>query len=444
MKKQFFILLILSALLPSVIAFNCNSLSGGDFYVCNNIQSTSLTSYEKDLLVADIFNKNKTSPNFDFVYSWNTKLSIPGPSDGKYSSSGTIRNAWVDIVSLMPSIIENDTLYASDKGKLLTAFGYQSGSLPSGTEYRDCKTYYSWNGQSSSLSIYLNNVKIGSDKITAYQVYNNPENLNFRAELTVNSGYRVDHYRYQYYRRIYSCRPYSTDYRTDTLRVVDSLDAKLYQNTISSSFKITDQYLNITKGVLSVSNYTNLVLSFNNSEFSNQKYVYSLNYTLPYYALTIKAERVDNFEYNNIRVDKNKENFTFNVRDASKCKIELFDHFNSRIVDCDMSFNETIFSIKTDKTNYYENDTVKVYIYPSNVLVNVSYGNNSRIARNYTEFTATLYQNKVYAQLNDNKVDWLINVNKTENTIILYNLGALSFVGYFFYKSVKVYLLSFL
>ena len=141
MKKQIF-LLALVMLLPSAIAFNCNSLSGGDFYVCNSIQNTNLTNYEKDLLISDIFNKNKTYPNFDFVYSWNTNLDISNPSNGKTYSSGTIKNAWIEIIALMPSIIENDILYSSNTGKLRTEYNYQY-VLPSGTEYGDCRTDYS-------------------------------------------------------------------------------------------------------------------------------------------------------------------------------------------------------------------------------------------------------------------------------------------------------------
>ena len=100
--KKYLILLILTALLPSVIAFNCDTLGGGDLYICKEIQSTSLTSYEKDLLISDIFNKNKTTPDFDFIYLWNTNLNIPNSPDGKTASSGTIRNAWAKIIFLTP------------------------------------------------------------------------------------------------------------------------------------------------------------------------------------------------------------------------------------------------------------------------------------------------------------------------------------------------------
>jgi hypothetical protein len=332
MKKQILVFMALALLLPSAIAFNCNSLSGGDLYLCNQIQNTNLSPAEKDLLISDLFNKNKTSPNFDFIYSWNSNLNIQSPSDNQYHSSGTIKNAWIDIVSLMPSILENNTLYASDKGKLMTAYNYQYGNLPSGTEWRDCNTRYSWEKKTANINVYLNNNWIGSEKIVAYQVYNNPDYLTFRAELNINAKYKIEHYRWKWVGKYQKCLYSSTEYRTDTLKISDSFSAKLYKSQLDSSFKITNKYFGVTKGVLSTNNFTKLSLNFNNSQYQNSKYVYSLSYALPYYVLTIKAEPAENTNLRNIHVDRNKNNFTFSVYDSSNCKIQLFDHFNSIVI----------------------------------------------------------------------------------------------------------------
>ena len=132
MRREFLALFVFALLLPSAIAFECNSLSGGDLQVCNYIKSTNLSQADQDLLISDIFNKDKITPNFDFVYQWNTNLNIPNSPDGNTYSSGTINSAWVKIISLMPSIIENNTLYSSNAGKLLTAYNYNY-QLPSGT-----------------------------------------------------------------------------------------------------------------------------------------------------------------------------------------------------------------------------------------------------------------------------------------------------------------------
>ena len=294
---------VLALLLPSAIAFNCNSLSGGDLQICNSIQNTNLSQTDKDLLIGDIFNKNKTTPNFDFVYSWNSNLNIQSPSNNQYYSSGIIQNAWIDIIALMPSILENNTLYAPSNGKLQTAYNFQYGSLPSGTEYRDCRTDYSWSSQTANLNVYLNGNTIGTSKISSYQAYNT-ENLSFKSELSITAKYQVVHYRYKYVNKRQVCRSSSTEYRTDSLQISDTLDAKLFKSQLVSSFKITSLYSNVTRGVLTANNFTNLILSFNNSKYIDSKYIYSLNYDLPYYVLTLRADRIENINQKNIFVEK--------------------------------------------------------------------------------------------------------------------------------------------
>lgn len=453
MKKQIFILLAIAVLLPSAVAFNCNSLSGGDFHVCNSIQETNLSHADKDLLISDIFNKNKTSPNFDFIYSWNTNLKIKNSPDSRVYSSGTINNAWIKIIALMPSIIVNDTLYSTNNGKLLTAYNSQA-TLPSGTEYGDCRTNYYSLTKRDTLNIYLNNNLIGNNKLSSFYINSNPDNLNFIARLNIQTNYYVDHYKRKRHcddwdddgnciSHYYSCDFYYTEYRTDTLQLSDTLNSKLYKNQLGSSFKITDKYYNITKGILEAENFTNLILSFNNSIYQNTQYIYSLNYTPPYYVLTLRADKVEYTNFNNIHVDKINNQFYFNVKDTSNCKIELSDFFSSVDKSCDLTFNQTNFSISTDKTNYYENDTIKVYVSPSNINVKLTYNNQPKLVRNYTEFKAVLYENKISSELNDNKVELLVNVNKREDFEMIYNLGVLSFFGFFFYRAAKVYYLNF-
>jgi hypothetical protein len=453
MGKQIFILLAVAMLLPSAIAFNCNSLSGGDLQVCNSIQDTNLSKADKDLLIADIFNPNKTTPNFDFVYQWNTNLNIPNSPDGSVHSAGTIKEAWIKIMALMPSIIENNILYASKNGKLMTAYNYKA-SLPSGTESGDCKTSYHSLAEKETLNVYLNDNLIGNNKISSYIINSNPDNLNFVSKLNIQSSYYADHYKTKKYCSKYdkkgNCIKYSTkcqfsytEKRTDTLTLSGSFNAKLYKSQINSSFKITNQYSGITQGVLTATNYSQLILSFNNSFYQENKYLYSLNYTLPYYVLTLKAEPIETSSFNNIHIEKNQTQILFNVKDSSNCQVKISDYFSSQIKSCDLSFNKINFSIQADKTIYFENDTIKVYIYPNDVLVNITYGNQSKLAKNYTEFKAVIFENIISAKLNNSEASWLIAVNKKEQLIVLYNLGVLGFLGYFFYKAAKNYYLKF-
>jgi hypothetical protein len=447
MKALFALITALALLLPSAIAFNCNSLSGGDLAICNSIQNTNLSQTDKDLLISDIFNSNKTSPNFDFVYQWNTNLNISNSPDGKIYSSGTIKNAWIKIISLMPSIIENNTLYSSTSGKLLTAYvnNYQ---LPSGTVSGDCNTYYYLSSKTEQLNVYINNNLIGHDKLTSFNNLN--QDANFKSELVISIKYKIDHYKNRKYcskydskgrcvKYAYKCELSSTEYKTDKLTINDQLSAKFYRNNPASAFKITDKYSGITKGILEASNYTSLILSFSNSSYKNSKYIYSLNYTLPYYVLTIKAEPTEITSFNNININRKNNSIYFTVADASNCKIQLNDFFSSKIIPCNLSFNEIDFSIKTDRINYFDNDSIKVYISPDNLQVNLTYANKTLTYKNYTELKAVLYENKISAKVGDKEQNALVNINKRGDFDTLYQLCALFFVGYICYKATKGY-----
>lgn len=447
MKALFALITALALLLPSAIAFNCNSLSGGDLAICNSVQNTNLSQTDKDLLISDIFNSNKTSPNFDFVYQWNTNLNISNSPDGKIYSSGTIKNAWINIISLMPSVIKNNTLYSSNSGKLLTAYSYNY-QLPSGIVSGDCNTYYSLSSKTEQLNVYINSNLISHDKLISFNNLN--QDADFKSELVISIKYRLDHYKNKKYcnkydskgrciKYSYKCELSSTEYKTDKLTISDQLNAKFYQNNPASSFKVTDKYSGITKGILEAGNYTSLILSFSNSSYKNSKYIYSLNYTLPYYVLTIKAEPIEITNFNNININRKNNIIYFTVADASNCKIQLNDLFSSKIFPCDLSFNEINFSIKTDKTNYFDNDTIKVYISPANLEVNITYANKTLTSKNYTELKAVLYENKISAKVGDKEQNTLVNINKREDFDTLYQLCALFFVGYICYKATKGY-----
>jgi hypothetical protein len=65
------------------------------------------------------------------------------------------------------------------------------------------------------------------------------------------------------------------------------------------------------------------------------------------------------------------------------------------------------------------------------------------MAMNYAEFKPNLYENKITAKINNQEVNVLVNITKRDDITFLYNLGVLSFLGYFFIKASKAYFLNF-
>ena len=439
--------------LPFVAAFDCNSLNGGDFDICKSIQQNpELTSQEKDLLIADIFNPNKTFPNHDFVYMWNTALDIRNSPDNKYTSQGVIKNAWVKIITPMPSVLENDILYVPERGKLMSKYDYDV-ILPSGTVSGDCRTKYYLINQDEDLDIFLNRKLIGHNKLNSF--YANTDDLDFKAGLNIKVEYKIKHYRNKRYcseydengrciRHYTRCEYRSTEYETDTLKLTDNFNAKLYKQNPTSDFKITNKYYGTTEGEFQANNYSSFVLSFQDSSFERTNYVYSLAYSLPYYVLTIKADKIENSKINNIRILDSGDKFEFAVKNTNNCKISLYNHFRGFSRNCDLTYNEIDLKIKTDKLNYNENETIQVELFPKDVLIELSYANQSVKAKDRTEFKAVLNKNKIIAKLNDSETLRIINVTDSKNKKLAIDLSSLSLFGYVIYSFLRKYPFSFI
>jgi len=439
MKRQQLLILVLVLLLPSAIAFNCNSLSGGDQNTCKEIQNSELAQTEKDILITTIINKYKTTPNYEFLRSWNNNLEITEPSNGRTYNEGIIKNAWTEIVSISPTIKENNILYSTNYGTIRTEYNYKY-QLPKTKEKDDCQTDYYLTGKNEELNIYLNEKNIGKKKLLSFNISKETESLEIKSELKITLTYKIEHYQMEWVGDFMECRYKGEEYKTNTITLTDNIKTEVYKkNQLTSNIRVTSLYNNITRGTLEAENYTKIALTFNNSLYEKSLHTYTLNYSLPSYILTINANKNEVEKSNNININNYADTHNFAVKDSSKCKITLSDHFNTITNTCNLSYNKTELTITTDKTNYYENDTIKVFITPTNTKINITYGKQSRIISNYTEFSAELYSNKITAKINDVEVNRLINVNKKENIALLYNLGTLSFLGYLFYKTAKAY-----
>jgi len=440
MKQILFTLLAVAlffSFFQTARAFNCENLNENETYICNYIQNSNLTQIEKDLIISDIYNPNKTTANFDFVYYWNTALNITDSPDNHTTSQGTIKHAWLKIITLMPSVLENNTLYGSTNGKLMSAFNYDV-ELPTEKLSGDCKTTYSLVSNLNILDIYLNGNPIGHDKLMSFNLAN-PEDLDFDATLNIWVRYKIKHYELNNG----SCDYSYSEYQTDSLRLTDTFFAKVYKQFPESSFKITDKILDTTKGFIQVENYTDLILTFDNSSFEKRKYVYHLNYSLPYYVLTIRAEPFNESIINNIFIEEQNNKFIFSVKNTGNCQIKLFDHFNSVTKPCDLSYSGINFSITTDKLNYYENETIKVNITPINISVNLTYGNTTKVAIGNTEFDSTLHQNKITAVYGNEETERYVNIIEKEKTAFLFNCGIFFLFGFFAFRFFKSYYQNF-
>lgn len=451
--------ILLLIMLPSAFAFNCNSLGKEDLQTCQTINQLNITEEEKDLLASATFYTDKEFPNHDFVYFWNTALNIQeAPYSVKKQDKGYIKDAWLKILAVMPSFLEDNTLFADSKGKIQTEYNYRI-ELPNATMQGDCRTDYLLESNTSKLDVLINNELIGHDKLNPFDISNSLEDLYFRAELNIEARTRIEHYNWNTYccnwwyywwhgHRKSQCIQYctvcqysNTEIKTDKLELTDNLNAILYKDEPESIFKITDKFYNITKGFLNASNFSNLILEFQDSKYQNNKYFYDLNYSFkPYYVLTIRANRFRTEKSQNIYIENsNNTEFRFTVKNINNCKIRFFTPFREISKDCDLNYSTIGLYIKTDKLSYKVNETIKVEIFPKDVLVELTYSNETKTAKNQAEFTAKPLTNKITARYGSEKTERIINLTDAETWNILLNFSIFSFMNYLLFRISKKY-----
>ena len=138
--KAIFAFFLFLVLISSASAIDCNMLDNKE--LCKQIQSSGLSQSDKDYLLSDIIADQKNFPAHDFVRDWNLQVDTSKkPIDIKDYNQEFIKNAWAKILIIMPSVKENNIIYHTSQGEVLSAFDYDV-QLPTGTESGDCKTKY--------------------------------------------------------------------------------------------------------------------------------------------------------------------------------------------------------------------------------------------------------------------------------------------------------------
>ncbi len=417
-------------MLPSALSLSCNLLSGNDLQICNTLANSNLADEEKELLLNLGIYKDRTIPNHDFAYYWNARIDTSNaPYGTALKDEGAIKGAWLKILSIMPSVLENNTLYCDKQGIIQIAYNYGI-QIRTGTASGDCRTDYSLTSQNSDLNLYLNSIFIGKEKLNSFSTSGTGDML-FTAVLNIEAKTKADHYQEHTYccRRSSSgrCKRYcteciyaNTETITDTLTLKDSLQAKRSNTKPAYNFSVTDRNSGVLSGTLFASNYTSLVFNLGNSLYKRTKYTYDFVYSLkPYDIITIRATPLEEKETRNIKFKEiNNSGFEFNALDSKNCSIILSDHFNSNNISCLTDFTSKNISIKTDKLHYFDNETIKVSIEPKNTFVLLTYGEKEISTKNEAVFTADPKANRVLAKYESESSEAVVSVTNKNNLLL--------------------------
>lgn len=332
---------------------NCRNLNLVDRTVCDRLGN--LTTDQQKILITDNLVRNNGFPDLNASKSWNYALQFTKypPDNTTVVNSNNIRNAWVRVLSLTPSVLESSTnqLLINDTGEL-----YSQASLSfvinRQTFSGDCRTDYAVCGYNYAVQSYNNGLPIGTGTKSTFTVPQVPNSSNmFTSTLSANSEYLIHHY--QLVTHCYgtgtstfcvtTCDYSGSDDIRDSVTASDSKTAYYYgfnhsEKSMVDSFK--DGLLDGWLYFASNNDFGSSKLSFGNSWLKTQNQQYHLAYSLaPYNILTPEAFFDSKIQsYNlvllrretaaNATIYSEKTHFQV-YANSTNCTLEINSHFGA-------------------------------------------------------------------------------------------------------------------
>jgi len=430
-------------LTPFIFAFDCNSLSSESRDICNQIQNSNLSLEEKGSLMSNLDYNQTFYPDYNYVYQRNVNLDIGAASVGIANYNGLfVRDAWLSIFSIMPSVLYNGSLYCPDNASVLSGFNYRieipadysSSGYPSTSE-GDCRRIYSLTENTSENKIYVNNNYQGSGRLVNVTLNSDSE---IKAIYDILVSVNIDHYSWNSYCCSFDngyCVSYCHDcvysygeVKQDNIEMIDTMNVTHYTSNLTADLQAIDSYSSTTKLRLNYSN--SIELSFENSSYEFYQFAYGIAYSRePYYVYTLKAEDYNQESINNMLNDGTN----LLLKNTDNCSIKAFDFFNSLEKKCNPEYNSTDFYVTTDKLSYKAGEIIQVKIHPSTISANIAYDNDIKQAVNTTSFIAKSLKNRITASYGNLQAERIIYVADEDRFAILYNLSLFGLLNYFLY-----------
>lgn len=370
---------------PDTLLDNCGQI-GVDSSICSELTNPNLTIKEKKQLVLDGLVENSSAPDFGAAKEWNSNLQFTkyAPDGVPYHDSTNIRDAWLKIVSINPSLYAGNTLMVNGSGEVKAAFNFsfvvRKESFP-----QDCATQYEICGYNYAL-----NKQLG--------------NNNASATLTINTQYLIHHSSLVTYCDstpdgdiCYTVCEYSySDNVRDSLTLNDKIAVKQYIPNYTAFTFIEWSNNNLIDGWL----VFNASDRFNSAKFTidnlyvlfrNSSYKLSANFT-PYNAITPEViNSPKDFGFYGLSILEYDRNGTWAKihflapADKLNCSFDFYGHFShvSEADFCKLSEDEPIINLtllnRTNETiavklSFYDNISSATFI---GKQIELSYDNQS-------------------------------------------------------------------
>ena len=337
------LLFLLLALLPATAAFNCS-------YFANQTDCQAALSVNEDL-IANLIYTNTSHPDHATIATYNQDVVVnDAPTGYVKRQKGVIMDAWVALLTIQPSVIENETRYCPAKITVRSEGKYwikvpADYDNPKKRNGATCKIRHYLQENTSKFTTKANTVVKGTGKIVTI----NPLTVNavILEELSIRAKIKNDYYTWQKYccrsrngrcvKYCWKCPKTKTNYTIDTLTVNDTTNTTYDRHVLNANFTLIANYSGTTKGLLVHDENTSVWLSLGQSNYSSRERVYTANFTkkpfdlLELYADTVHVEEAENLLWNN---------GTFYVANATNCTLKAEDFFKNQTEPCSQNLTE--------------------------------------------------------------------------------------------------------
>lgn len=422
---------------PFILAIECTQSDVEIRNTCKEILNLNLTLQEKEALISNLEYTSKFFPSHEYVYQKNSNINILNPPNGiETINSIYIKDAWQDIFTLMPSVLYNNSLYVPSQTKVLTGFNYRL-DIPSDyynsrkRQGRECRRTYTLEENNAINRDYVNNQYQGSGSLVNININSNSE---IKSVYDITVRVKIKHYEWDYEDDGWDCEYDHTEYQNDNIQLIDKIQVKYYKNNLFADLDFLDS---VSSNKLKPNFSNSVEINFKDSEYNFYEFLYDINYSKePYYVYTLRATDYNQESIKNLF----KQDSNLIVNNIENCKIKAFDFFNVLEKSCTFNLENINFYIKTDKFKYKPNETIKVDITPKDILVNLTYGDQSQLAKNNANFTANKEYNKITASYKTLKSEKLIFLEDASRTKLVIKVVIFVLLNYILYRVLRKYL----
>ncbi len=401
-KKNFFdwILVLLMIFTGTANALDCSRINPELLTDCSAIIESSLNQTEKDYFIRALMNTNPSEHDYSLIEDWDNgiKFNSTNSNDAVTGETEYIKNAWLSIISISPSVILDNKTYTNNTGKITARYNY-SIQIPDGTLDGDCRTEYSLDSNSANLGIFQNETLISSSSQAEFS-----GSGELKAVLDIDLTITAEHYRTEKYcccdnkgsccGYCEECNYANTEEITSHLTLSDTRqtytfpDQKIPEIRLLNTNKGTNKfYLNTTES---------FTLRIGNSSLSFSKYYYSIEQShSPYEILSLGANKFNSTYTKNIIYENHDSEFTIYSSTKEPCKLILLGHFQDSKYSCDLNSTEEPINITTDKLIYKDSEKINLNFSPKNTPITIKYSNQTIQAENNATLTAEYPYNKI-------------------------------------------------